>query len=149
MRAVLQRVLRASVAVDGVAAASIGPGLLVLAGLRESDTDEDLEYIMAKIIGARIFDDDCGVMNRSIEEIAGEILVVPQFTLYGDLRRGKRPSYSEAMKPERARRVFTTFMERLTERYASVKSGVFGAHMEVSLVNDGPVTILLDSERRF
>jgi len=149
MRAVLQRVLRASIAVEGVPAATIGRGLLVLAGLRESDTDEDLEYIMAKMTGARIFDDDRGVMNRSIEEMGGEILVVPQFTLYGDLRRGRRPSYSDAMKPERARTVFATFMERLKDRYPSVKSGVFGAHMEVSLVNDGPVTILLDSERRF
>jgi D-aminoacyl-tRNA deacylase len=145
MRAVIQRVIEASVLVDGETVASIKEGLLVLAGLHESDTDEDLEFIINKILGARIFDDAGGVMNLSVADIRGEVLLVSQFTLYGDLRRGKRPSYSHAMKPEFAREVFKTFADRCSALHEKTKTGIFGAEMKVSLVNSGPVTILLDS----
>ncbi len=147
MRAVIQRVLEASVRIDEQITASIGNGLLVLAGLHEADTDEDLEFIINKTLGARIFDDPEGVMNLSVTDIQGEILLVSQFTLYGDLRKGKRPSYSHAMNPERARELFRVFTERCRSRYEKIKTGVFGADMKVYLVNSGPVTILLDSGR--
>ena len=114
MRAVLQRVLHASVEVDGTAVASIGKGLMVLAGLHESDTERDMEYIAGKILGARIFNDAGGVMNLSVGETGGEILLVSQFTLYGDIRKGKRPSYSSAMKPDAARDAFSRFVELCT-----------------------------------
>jgi D-tyrosyl-tRNA(Tyr) deacylase len=145
MRAVVQRVLEASVQIDGTTVASIGEGILVLAGLHESDTGHDIDYIINKILGARIFDDAHGVMNRSVTDAGGEILLVSQFTLYGDLSRGKRPSYSRAMKPETARDVFNTFVDRCRSRYEKTKSGIFGADMKVYLVNSGPVTILIDS----
>ncbi|MBN1496345.1 MAG: D-tyrosyl-tRNA(Tyr) deacylase [Spirochaetes bacterium] len=149
MRAVIQRVREASVSVDGDEVASIGRGILVFAGLHESDTEKDLEYILGKIIGARIFDDNAGVMNLSVTDTGGEILLVSQFTLYGDLRRGKRPSYSAAMDPEKARDIFNGFVDRCRSLHERTQSGVFGADMKVSLVNDGPVTILLDSAKMF
>jgi D-aminoacyl-tRNA deacylase len=149
MRAVLQRVLSAAVEVDGAPVASIGRGLLVLAGLHESDTDQDMEFIAGKILGARIFNDAGGVMNLSVAETDGEVLLVSQFTLYGDLRKGKRPSYSSAMKPEAAREAFARFAGLLKNMHAKTQTGVFGADMKVTLVNDGPVTILVDSSRLF
>lgn len=149
MRAVLQRVLSASVEVDGTVVASIGKGLMVLAGLHESDTDRDMDYIAGKIIGARIFDDAAGVMNLSVAETGGEVLLVSQFTLYGDLRKGKRPSYSSAMKPEPAREAFSRFVSKCTSLHPATRAGIFQADMKVSLVNDGPVTILVDSGRQF
>ncbi len=149
MRAVIQRALQASVQVDGETVASIGRGILVLAGLHESDTREDMEYILNKMLGVRIFNDAGGVMNLSVADTAGEILLVSQFTLYGDARRGKRPSYSSAMKPDVAREIFNEFIELCRSRHEKTKAGVFGADMKVSLVNDGPVTILLDSGRAF
>jgi D-aminoacyl-tRNA deacylase len=149
MRAVLQRVLNASVEVDGAPVASIGRGLLVLAGLHESDTDTDMEFIAGKILGARIFNDAGGVMNLSVAETGGEVLLVSQFTLYGDLRKGKRPSYSSAMKPDTAREAFARFVELFRSMHEKTCAGVFGADMKVSLVNDGPVTILVDSSRQF
>ena len=149
MRAVIQRVLEASVRVSGDTVASIGRGILVVAGLHESDTDPDMEYVINKILGARIFDDDDGVMNRSVADINGDILLISQFTLYGDIRRGKRPSYSSAMNPDRAREVFAVFVDRCRAHHEKTKAGVFGADMKVSLVNDGPVTILIDSSKLF
>ncbi|OHD71245.1 MAG: D-tyrosyl-tRNA(Tyr) deacylase [Spirochaetes bacterium RBG_16_49_21] len=149
MRAVIQRVMEASVTVSGKSVASIGRGILVLAGFHESDTDEDREYVINKILGARIFNDAAGIMNLSVTDTGGEILLVPQFTLYGDLRKGKRPSYSAAMKPDSAREAFDSFVDRCRSRYAKTRAGVFGADMKVSLVNSGPVTILLDSSRIF
>jgi len=149
MRAVIQRVLQASVLVEGETVASIGRGLLVLAGLHESDTVRDMEYIIGKLVGVRIFNDAAGVMNLSVADTGGEILLVSQFTLYGDARRGKRPSYSSAMKPDTARDAFTAFIELCRARHEKTRAGVFGADMKVSLVNDGPVTILLDSARTF
>lgn len=149
MRAVLQRVLHASVEVDGTAVAAIGKGLMVLAGLHESDTERDMEYIAGKILGARIFNDAGGVMNLSVGETGGEILLVSQFTLYGDIRKGKRPSYSSAMKPDEARDAFSRFVTLCTTLHPATRAGIFGADMKVSLVNDGPVTILVDSGRLF
>jgi D-aminoacyl-tRNA deacylase len=149
MRAVLQRVLNATVEVDGAPVASIGRGLLVLAGLHESDTDQDMEFIAGKILGARVFNDADGVMNLSVADTDGEVLLVSQFTLYGDLRKGKRPSYSSAMKPETAREAFGRFVRLCTRMHAKTQAGVFGADMKVTLVNDGPVTILVDSSRLF
>jgi len=149
MRAVVQRVLEASVQVDGETVASIGRGLLVLAGLHESDTEQDMDYIIGKLLGVRIFNDAGGIMNLSVADTGGEILLVSQFTLYGDARKGKRPSYSSAMKPEMAREAFNAFVARCRSLYDRTKSGVFGADMKVFLVNDGPVTILIDSTRAF
>jgi D-tyrosyl-tRNA(Tyr) deacylase len=149
MRAVIQRVLQASVTVDGKSVASIEEGMLVLAGFHEADTDQDMEYVIRKILGVRIFNDAAGVMNLSVEETGGGILLVPQFTLYGDLRKGKRPSYSAAMRPERAVVAFDDFADRCRSRHAKTEAGVFGADMKVALVNSGPVTILLDSSKVF
>ena len=147
MRAVVQRVAGASVSVPGEKVTSIGEGLLVLAGIHEDDDRDDLVYIRDKILGLRIFDDDQGVMNRSVGDINGDILLVSQFTLYGDVRRGRRPSYSSAMPPEKAKSFFDQFVTSVRDLYPGVQSGIFGAHMEISLVNSGPVTILLDSAR--
>ncbi len=149
MRAVIQRVLEASVAVDGAAVSSIGRGILVFAGLHETDAEPDMEYVISKILGARIFDDEHGVMNRSVADIGGEVLLISQFTLYGDMRRGKRPSYSSAMGPDRAREVFASFVEQCRARHQNTKAGIFGADMKISLINDGPVTILIDSSKLF
>jgi D-tyrosyl-tRNA(Tyr) deacylase len=149
MRAVIQRVVEASVQVDGKTVSSIGRGILVLAGLHESDAEPDMEYVINKILGARIFNDDDGVMNRSVTDIDGDVLLISQFTLYGDIRRGKRPSYSSAMNPEKAREAFASFVDRCRAHYEKTKAGIFGADMKVSLVNDGPVTILIDSGKLF
>ncbi len=147
MRAVVQRVANASVSVDGMKVSSIGEGLLVLAGIHENDEQDDMFYIRDKILGLRIFNDDQGLMNRSVGDVNGDILLVSQFTLYGDARRGRRPSYSSAMSPENAKSFFDQFVASVRDQYPGVQSGIFGAHMEISLVNSGPVTILLDSAR--
>jgi len=147
MRAVVQRVLNASVEVEGNIAGSIEKGLLVLVGFHIDDSEKEMEYIINKIRGLRIFDDDNGVMNLSVEDICGEVLLVPQFTLYGDVRKGKRPSYSSAMPPHRAEDFYDKFINRFRSEYSRIESGVFGADMKVSLLNQGPVTILLDSSR--
>ena len=143
MRAVVQRVSEASVAVDGVEVGRVGRGLLVYLGVGAGDTDDDLEYLAAKIAGLRIFPDAAHAMNRSVVDAGGGALVVSQFTLYGDVRRGKRPSFTDAMEPARAEAVYERFASRLEAL------GVFGAMMEVRSVNDGPVTILLDSHKAF
>ncbi len=147
MRAVIQRVTRASVAVDGRVAAEIGAGLLVLLGVRRADNPESAAYLADKIVNLRIFSDEAGKMNLSLLDIGGAALVVSQFTLYGDTRGGRRPSYLEAAPPEEARRLYEEFVRLLRAAGVNVETGVFQAHMQVELANDGPVTILLDSEK--
>ena len=150
MRAVLQRVRNASVAVDGSIVSSIGTGLLCLAGIEKNDSQADIEYISNKILGLRIFDDEKGFMNRSVAETEGEVLLISQFTLLGDVRKGRRPSWSAAEAPETARQMFEDFVNKMSGLLpGKVKAGVFKAMMEVSLINDGPVTILLDSRKLF
>ena len=149
MRAVVQRVNRATVIVDDATVGAIERGLLVFVGIAEGDTDADAEYIAAKISEMRIFEDADGKQNLSVLDIAGGILVVSQFTLLGDLRKGRRPSYSEAAAPDTAKALYESVVERLRNRNRMVQTGVFRAHMHVSLVNDGPVTLLLDSRRTF
>ena len=149
MRAIIQRVTSASVAVEGKVVSSIGRGLLILAGFHKEDTDTDSDYIINKSTGLRIFGDADGMMNLSVSDIGGEILVVSQFTLYGDSRKGKRPSFSTSMPPAEAKLFYDDFMLRFRKNFPSVKSGVFAADMEVSLVNSGPITIILDSSKIF
>jgi D-tyrosyl-tRNA(Tyr) deacylase len=149
MRAVVQRVRSAGVEVGGSRVSAIGPGLLILLGVRKGDTPEDIEWMADKVLNLRIFDDAHGTMNHSVLEVAGEILVVSQFTLLADSRKGRRPSYVDAAPPEVARAAYETFCERLDASGRPVRRGVFQAMMDVSLVNDGPVTILLDSEKKF
>jgi len=145
----VQRVREATVTVDGRVVAAIGPGLLVLAGLTEGDGVDDRDWLARKIVHLRIFDDDAGVMNRSVQECGGEVLAVSQFTLYASTRKGNRPSYSAAARPEVAQPGFDAFVATLAaELGKSVPAGVFGALMQVALVNDGPVTIWLDSRNR-
>ncbi|MBM3891451.1 MAG: D-tyrosyl-tRNA(Tyr) deacylase, partial [Verrucomicrobia bacterium] len=145
-----QRVSRAAVRVEGQTVGEIGRGLLVLLGIGKTDTDADSDYIIAKIHSLRIFHDDEGKMNRSVTDIAGGILVVSQFTLHGDVRKGTRPSFSDAMPPADAEKFYGRFMEKLRAATTlHVAEGKFAAMMEVELVNDGPVTILLDSQRAF
>lgn len=149
MRAVVQRVKNASVSTEGKTVGRIGTGLLVLLGISAEDTEKDMEYIAEKCINLRIFEDSSGVMNLSVKEIAGEILVVSQFTLYGDARKGRRPSYIRAASPDSARDLFEKCVYVFREKYEKIQTGKFQAEMQVSLVNDGPVTILLDSKREF
>ena len=149
MRAVVQRVERASVAVNGRVVGEIGSGLLVLLGVSRSDRESDADYLVQKIIGLRIFEDEQRKMNRSVAEVSGAILMVSQFTLYGDVRRGKRPSFDEAARPEEARRLYEYAVSKIRDAELRCETGEFQAMMKVSLVNDGPVTILLDSEKRF
>lgn len=149
MRAVVQRVKRSSVAVAGQVIGAIGPGFNVLLGVSTEDTDKDLKYIEDKIAGLRLFDDEDGVMNVSLEDRKGEILLISQFTLYGDARKGRRPSYIHAQKGEAAVVFYERLVQNLRERGFTVETGEFGADMEVTIVNDGPVTILLDSTKLF
>jgi len=149
MRAVVQRVSRASVEVDSTIVGDIGAGVLVLLGVASSDTPNDAEYLAEKVANLRIFPDSEGKMNRSVAEAGGSALVVSQFTLYGDVRKGRRPSYSDAAPPEKANELYQYFVERLKATGLRVATGTFQAMMQVSLVNDGPVTILLDSGRAF
>lgn len=149
MRAVIQRVSEASVKVDGEVTGSTGPGLLVLLGVDEVDTEADAAYLADKIVELRIFNDDAGKFNLSLLETGGGVLVVSQFTLHGDCRRGRRPSFTRAARPEHAVPLYERFIALLHARGLHVGAGVFGAHMDVSLVNDGPVTLLLDSKKEF
>ncbi len=149
MRAVVQRVLRAKVSVDGKITGEIGRGMLVLLGVGVNDGESDAEYLASKIIGLRIFDDEQGRMNVSAEQASAGVLVVSQFTLYGDVRRGKRPSFDGAAPPEKARALYEYFVERIRHAGLACKTGQFQASMQVELVNDGPVTILLDSFKNF
>lgn len=147
MRAVIQRVIRASVTVDGRVAAEIGAGLLVLLGVSRTDDPGSASYLAEKIANLRIFSDDVGKMNLSVLDAGGSALVVSQFTLYGDTRGGRRPSYIQAAPPEEAKRLYQEFVRSMRSLGVTVETGVFQAHMQVDLVNDGPVTILLDSEK--
>ena len=147
MRAVIQRVSSASVSVDGRIISSIGNGLLILVGFHRDDKISDSDYIINKSIGLRIFEDKAGLMNLSVSDIGGEILIVSQFTLYGDSRAGKRPSFSTSMPSNEAAEFYDNFINRFKENFSSLKCGVFGANMEVSLANSGPVTIILDSSK--
>ena len=149
MRAVVQRVSRASVTVEGKVAGKIGPGLLVLLGVARHDDSAAADYLAEKVAGLRIFEDQTGKMNLSVSDIAGAVLVVSQFTLYGDVRRGKRPSFDAAAPPQQAKKLYEYFVERLRALGLECETGVFQAMMQVELVNDGPVTILLDSEKTF
>ena len=151
MRAVVQRVKTASVIINNNDYSTINQGLLILLGISINDKDSDLDYIIDKIINLRIFIDNENKMNNDIASINGEFLIVSQFTLYGDARKGRRPSFIEAEKGEKAENIYNIFIEKLKNKYSSekVKSGQFGAKMEISLINDGPVTILLDSEKKF
>lgn len=149
MRAVVQRVSEARVLVDARLVGEIGPGLLVLVGAAEGDTEADAEYIARKVVELRIFEDDEWKMNRSVADIGGAVLVVSQFTLYGDSRKGRRPSFSEAMKPDAAAPLVERVCELLRQRGLPVETGEFGALMDVALVNRGPVTLLLDSGKEF
>ena len=149
MRAVVQRVREANVVVDGASVGRIGAGLLALVAAGDEDTDEDVAAIARKLANLRIFSDDEGRMNRSVEEAGGAVLVVSQFTLFGDCRKGRRPSFVHAMEPERAAEMVTAVCDALRERGLHVETGTFGAMMDVHLVNDGPVTLLLDSKKVF
>jgi D-tyrosyl-tRNA(Tyr) deacylase len=148
MRLVLQRVKEARVDVAGATVGAISTGLLILIGVTSTDTQQDAEYLSDKVIYLRIFPDEEGRMNRSILEVGGSLLVVSQFTLYGDCRKGRRPSFDRAAPPEEARRLYEYFIERLTSRNIIVQTGVFQAEMQIHLVNDGPVTFILDSPER-
>ncbi len=149
MRCVVQRVSSSSVSVEGRTVGTIGPGLMVLIGVSVDDTETDLRYMAEKVPNLRIFDDDNGVMNRSVLDVGGSILAVSQFTLYGDARGGRRPSYIRAAKPDKADGLYEQLIARWREKGIHVETGVFRTDMQVSLINDGPVTILLDSEKLF
>ena len=147
MRCVVQRVKESSVTVGGETVGAIGPGLMVLIGVSVDDTDADLKYMTDKVPNLRIFDDENGVMNRSVLDVGGSILAVSQFTLYGDARGGRRPSYIRAARPEEANRMYERLVAAWRDKGVHVETGIFRADMQVSLINDGPVTILLDSEK--
>ena len=149
MRAVIQRVSRAKVTVAGEVVGQIGPGLLVLLGVGQNDAEADADYLAEKIAGLRIFEDAEGKMNRALEESGGAVLAVSQFTLYGDVRRGKRPSFDGAARPEQARRLYDYFVEKIRAAGLPCETGQFQEMMQVELVNEGPVTILLDSQKAF
>ncbi len=149
MRAVVQRVTKAQVTVADEVVGRIGPGALVLLAAGEGDGPEDVDYLVRKTVGLRIFEDEDGKMNRSVLDVGGAILVVSQFTLYGDCRKGRRPSFVDAMAPEEAEKLVDRYISRIRERGVDVQTGVFRTAMAVSLVNDGPVTLLLDSRKTF
>jgi D-tyrosyl-tRNA(Tyr) deacylase len=149
MRTVVQRVAEAWVVVNGQEVARIGKGFLVLLGVGREDSEEDAEYLAAKVAHLRVFEDEEGKLNRSLLEVNGAALVVSNFTLYGDCRKGRRPSFTDAAPPEQAEHLYRHFCEALSRQGVTVQRGVFQAHMQVGLVNDGPVTLLLDSKRQF
>lgn len=149
MRAVIQRVKEARVEVDGKRVGEIGPGLLVFLGIGEGDTEDDSEYLSKKIADLRVFPDERDLMNRSLLDIRGKALVVSQFTLWADCTKGRRPSFGRAARPDKARGLYLHFIEKLRERGIQVETGRFREMMEVHLINDGPVTLLLDSSKTF
>lgn len=149
MRAVVQRVTRASVKVEGELTGEIGRGLLVLLGVAQEDGEPDADYLADKVAGLRIFEDEAGKMNLSVAEVGGAVLAVSQFTLFGDVRRGKRPSFDAAARPEQARALYEYFVVRIRASGLRCETGRFQEMMEVELVNAGPVTILLDSKKGF
>lgn len=147
MRGVVQRVLEARVKVDGQVVGQIEQGLVVLLGVAEGDTEADLKYLVEKTIHLRIFEDDDGKMNRSVIDVGGSILAISQFTLLGDCRKGRRPSFISAAKPEEANTMYESYVQRVREQGVAVETGIFQADMKVHLVNDGPVTLVLDSTK--
>lgn len=149
MRAVVQRVKKSDVKVDGKVVGEIQKGFNVLVGISKDDTIEDLKYIRDKIINLRVFEDENEKMNLSLKEVGGELLVISQFTLYGDCRKGRRPNFMDALAGEEAKGFYLKFLEMLKEENIKVEAGIFGANMEVNIVNDGPVTLMLDSKRNF
>lgn len=149
MRAVIQRVSQASVKVDGKIVGEIGKGLLVLLGVGKEDNMTDLDYLVNKVTGLRIFEDENEKMNLSLMDIKGALLVVSQFTLYGDVRKGKRPSFTDSAPPDIAEDMYLKFIDKCIAMGIKTEKGIFGADMKVNLVNDGPVTILLDSKKVF
>lgn len=149
MRTVVQRVRHASVTIDGQCVASIGQGMLLLVGFEDADEPNDLEWMAQKVANLRIFDDADGVMNRSVKDVDGELLVVSQFTLYASVKKGNRPSYIRASKPDVAIPLYESFCETMSlQAGREVKTGIFGADMKVSLLNDGPVTIVIDTKHK-
>ncbi len=149
MRAVVQRVSRAQVTVDGEIVGQIGLGLLVLLGVGRDDGETDALYLVEKIVGVRVFEDDRGKMNLNLQDVGGRVLAVSQFTLYGDVRRGKRPSFDAAAPPEKARQLYEFFVEQIRAAGLRCETGRFQSMMKVELTNEGPVTILLDSGKAF
>ena len=149
MRAVIQRVANANVLINGQTRREIATGLVVLLAVEEADTNEDTEWLSGKIVRLRIFNDEQGVMNRSVQEVGGEILLISQFTLFASTKKGNRPSYIRAARPESAIPIYEMFLKKLSSDLGKpISSGEFGADMQISLVNDGPVTILIDSKAR-
>lgn len=149
MRAVVQRVVKSDVTVDGQVTGSIEKGLMVLLGVEDGDTEKDAQYIADKVTGLRIFEDAEGKMNLSIKDVGGKVLAVSQFTLLGDARKGKRPSFTKAARPDEANRLYRYFIELVNKNEVETQEGVFQAEMLVKIYNDGPVTILLDSNKLF
>src|SRR5437016_9726275 len=149
MRAVIQRVTEAKVSIGGAVRSAIGKGLVVLLAVEETDNSDDVEWLSGKIVRLRIFADEMGVMNRSVQEVQGDILLISQFTLFASTKKGNRPSYSRSARPEIAIPLYEQFINRLTQDLGRpIQTGEFGAHMDVSLTNDGPVTIIIDSKAR-
>lgn len=146
MRAVVQRVSQSSVVINDRKISNIGTGLLVLLGVSETDSEKDADWLSAKIVNLRIFEDDTGKMNRSLVDINGEMLVVSQFTLYGDCKKGRRPSFVHAAGPEKADMLYEYFVDKIRQKNIPVQTGKFGAMMEVSLINHGPVTLIVESK---
>ncbi len=149
MRTVIQRVLTSSVEVDSKVIGEINKGFNVLLGISKEDTLEDIKYIKDKILNLRVFEDEEGKLNKSIQEVGGEILIISQFTLYGDCRKGRRPSFIEALGGDEAKELYNIFVEAVKETGIKVATGEFGADMKVTIINDGPVTILLESKKNF
>ncbi|MFR3568952.1 MAG: D-aminoacyl-tRNA deacylase [Paraclostridium sordellii] len=149
MRAVVQRVVSSKVIVDESTIGEINKGLLILLGVTHEDTSKDVDYLLDKIVNLRIFEDENDKMNLSLKDVNGELLVVSQFTLYGDCRKGRRPNFTNAAKPDLATSLYEEFIDKAKKEGIKVGTGKFGAHMMVDLVNDGPVTILIDSEKTF
>lgn len=149
MRAVIQRVSQASVNVDGTVKGSVNQGLMILLGIEEADNQDDIEWLSSKIVQLRIFGDEAGLMNKSIRDIDGNILLISQFTLFGQTKKGNRPSFIRAARPEVAIPIYEKFKEELSRKLGkTIESGVFGADMQVSLTNDGPVTIIMDTKNK-
>ncbi|URZ07138.1 D-aminoacyl-tRNA deacylase [Clostridium felsineum] len=149
MRAVVQKVTKSSVKVEGKVIGKIEKGLNVLIGITEGDTIQDIEYLKNKILNLRIFEDEEGKLNKSLKDVNGELLLISQFTLYGDCRKGRRPSFIEALSGDKAEKIYNKFVELCKEEIENVQTGEFGAHMDVEIQNDGPVTLLIDSKKVF
>ena len=149
MRSVIQRVTKASVVIDGKINGSIGSGLLVFLGIEDADNEEDIEWLSGKILNLRIFNDEAGIMNRSVSDVAGDILLVSQFTLHASTKKGNRPSYIKASKPDIAIPLYEQMVQQLTDKLGKkISTGIFGGDMKVELLNDGPVTIIIDSKNK-